>query len=480
MPDNIALLFSLLSGSQADERTRALLKLFLEEFKDLKSRVIDVENTGIIIPPAALAISPAALLYELRSENIKLYWEAGENARWYEIRQGTDWDTAEFRLRTSNLLAFIDPLSVGEYTFLLRAINVDGVYSEDIPITNKPVPPIPGIASVIITIPQMDVPTLTAQVISNYVYLRWTEPSSPFRIVKYNIYKDEVLIGTKSGTFTSIQEIAGGSFVYSVGAVNIIDEEGPRGAVSTIVHSPPDFDLQEEVESDLSGTKVNCILNEAGDKLIVLEQPTQTFQEHFDSQSWASPQAQIDAGYPYFLQESPTSGSYQEEIDFGAIVNNVIVNTRWNEQAIDGSVTTAVQMEVKDNLSDPYSSPSNGPSQFFQSVRYLRITLNFTGGDDTALMLLWGLNISLDVRREIDSGYVTADASDTDGTEVTFNKSFIDIESIKCQAENEDEPVEVDTIFVDDPYPTSFKVKAWDSTGNRITVLCYWQARGIV
>lgn len=409
--------------------------------------------------------TPTGFGFSLNKTNVLLSWDAQADASLYEVRKGTVWDTGTFITKVATISIALDPLTVGSHDYMLKAINSAGVYSDNF-------------ASVVVNIPVLGQPVLTPIVIDNNVNLYWTEPASAFRIDHYKVWRGATLLGTKNGTFTTILEVVGGTYTYKVAAVDIAGNEGPQGVVNAEVRQPPDYELENDFTSALDGTKTNVLL-EAG-KLVCCVDLTETFAAHFTSNAWNHPQDQIDAGYPIYIQPTLNTGSYQEEKDYGTVISNVIVNVAWAEEHLSGNTTIAVQMEVKDAAMDPWSTPTSGANQYFASLRYLRITLNFTQTADTDLLLLSNLRITLDVKIEMDGGTVSALAADSGGTTVTFNKSFRDVRALTATAQNATEPIDVVRDFVDVPNPTTFKVLAFDFAGQRIDATVSWKARGVV
>jgi hypothetical protein len=119
-------------------------------------------------------------------------------------------------------------------------------------------------------------------------------------------------------------------------------------------------------------------------------------------------------------------------------------------------------------------------SVFLNNFRYVRATIDFTENNDKALALFYNLTFSLDVKREMDSGNIIAQATDVDGTVVLLNKAFKDVDSINVTPTKTIEPLTIIYDFVDIPNPTSFKVLVFNSTGVRVTAEVSWQVRGIV
>lgn len=105
---------------------------------------------------------------------------------------------------------------------------------------------------------------------------------------------------------------------------------------------------------------------------------------------------------------------------------------------------------------------------------------SITGSLKHGLIRISNFQISLNVKREVDSGDVAALSTDVSGTAVLFNKAFKDIDSITCTVDSVTEPFTVIYNFVDIPNPTGFSVFVFDTTGNRVSKTVSWKARGIV
>ena len=110
---------------------------------------------------------------------IQLSWSNIAEAQFYEIREGADWDSATYILRTASLSAVLNPRVAGVHSMLISALASNGLYSL-----------IP--TAFTITIPVLGTPSLTTQVIDNAVLLWWTgvATGSVFKINYYNVYND--------------------------------------------------------------------------------------------------------------------------------------------------------------------------------------------------------------------------------------------------------------------------------------------------
>lgn len=459
---------ALLRGLQtSDPRLYDIIRLIAGDLRtinnDLFPIVEQIQTT--ITEPEPAPLVPINFVYTILSTGIKFTWEeADTRTRLCEIRKGTDWDTATFIVRTPSLSAIIDPIASGSHTYLIKAMNSEYTYSADY-------------ATLAVSIPALGTPTVSVSVVDNNVLLTWNTPTSPFGIMHYNLYRDGTKIGENTGTFVALFETSSGTYVYAVEAEDAYGNLGPQGEVTAVVNQPPDFELQDSFISILDGTITNGVLFE--DRLLVCIDPTVTYEDHFLDNLWDDPQEQIDAGYPYYVQPAVLSASYVETHDFGVILTRTIINLTYSSEVMIGTVSISFDIEVSDDGST-WSTPVSGQTLFVESVRYVRITVNFVGADDTSLAWFWNLNCRLDVKVEMDSGRITALASDATGTEVSFNKAFKDVKSITLDAMAASEPLAAMFNFVDIPYPTDFKVLVYDTAGQRVDAEIDWKARGIV
>jgi len=467
MAGNADQIEALLRGLQtSDPRLYDIIRLIAGDLRVINNDLFPIvaELQATVTTPEPAPAVPINFEATIIAAGIRFTWEAGDTiTRIFEVRKGTDWDTATFIVRTPSLSAVIDPIATGSHTYLIKALNSEYTYSE-------------SSVSLVVVVPTIGTPTVSASVIDNNVLLYWTVPTSPFGIVRYYVYKDGTKIGENTGTFIAIFELVSGTFTYAVEALDAYGNVGTRGEVICIVSQPPDFVLEESYTSLLDGTIVNGILFES--RLLVCIDPTVTYEGHFLDNLWDDPQEQIDAGYPYFNQPAVLSAKYVETHDFGTVLTNVILNLTFSFEVIVGTVTVSFSTEFSDDGST-WSTPASGQSLFAESVRYVRTTVTFTGADDTSLAWFWNLVFRLDVKLEMDSGKVSALASDASGTTVSFGIAFKDVKSITLDA-NSTVPLWAMFNFVDAPYPTDFKVLVFDTAGVRADADVSWKARGII
>jgi hypothetical protein len=420
---------------------------------------------------------PTGVTYTILPRSLVISWNASENAAGYEIRSvahGEEeheepvlaWNEAQFVARTSSLSIAINPIETGEFHYLVKAIsrggNLSTLFTEVIVIINRP-------TSV----------NITSSVIDNNVMLRWTNSVTEFQLDYYVVQKDGVEIGRLNGTFISIFENTSGEFQYSVYAVDVAGNTSIPSTIVVAVSQPPDFVLESELESDLDGTLVDVKRETSPQNQLLVSVPTgRTWAEHFTDNTWDTIQDQLDAGFPIYAQPADTSGSAELEFDFGAIFENVIINTFWSEEALDGDVSVTAEIKYSDD-DITYTAYVSGSTLFATSLRYVKVKLTFTGDDTNSLSLIFDVMCSISVKREMDGGTVEVLAADTGGTEVDFNKAFKDVETITVTPLSTVEQVAIYD-FVDDPNPTSFFILLFDDTGARVDGVVSWKARGIL
>src|SRR5580765_8492634 len=110
--------------------------------------------------------------YQTFNELTPWYDTAGVVVKWYTAIIAEDWDSANFRFRTGNLNAIIEPLLEGDHLFLLKAMDSSGTYSTDTLTTR-------------FVVTKVSTTTITKNIIDNNVLLYWTVPVSIFDIKEY-------------------------------------------------------------------------------------------------------------------------------------------------------------------------------------------------------------------------------------------------------------------------------------------------------
>lgn len=458
-----------------DPRLYSALNLLNQQLQNLTRKVepLIIQSEAPEDSAVTDSISAPTATYIFTGTTVRIIWSQSVGAIFYEIRKGTDWDTALFQFRTSNLQADVDPLLEGDHTYLIKSVDIDGNYSTTTFTLTVSVPPI-------LVVP------VTGTVIDNNILISWTPPESAFNIRHYEVYRDGVLLGNQFGTFFTRFEVVSGIYEYSVIAVDIAENRSPESVITLTVSQPPDFVLFDVFISTLNGTYVNAKMDATPepDQIVAPINLTESWQDHFINNSWANIQAQINAGYPIYIQPSNTAStpdaSYEEVVDYGTTIGSSIVAVTYNHilPSPSDDVTVVIKMATStDNIT--YSAFSSGAVQFRTAFRYIKYKLEFTAANNKALILVFELTFNISVKRENDGGEVAAVSTDVSGTSVAFNKAFKDIESITATVKASTTATAI-VNFVDIPNPTGFSVYAFNSAGTRISATVEWAARGIL
>lgn len=443
------------------------LSILLKEQKRVASIIDPKPVLQTKTSQGAIALPPnvSGFIYTTTNRNIVLSWDAPTpEFFYYEIRIGTSWDTASRILTTATLQAILDPILAGTTTYLIKAINSNGAYSA-------------VATSLDVIIPIIGSLTITSALIGSFVLLSWTIPTTTFDIDYYIVARDGVEFSRIKSTFLSTQVFAAGNYTYSVTAYDIIGNASPTANNTVAVPAPADFILKHNFSSAFGGTKVNAIQD--GATLLVCVDTAKTWATHFSSKGWANIQDQINAGYPLYIQPSATTASYKETFDIGVLYTNTVINLSYLYTLISGTFNVGFSTRVSDD-GISWSSPDTNMSFFAASVRYIEVTVSFTGSNDKALMSFYNFNIAVTIKEEMDSGEISAVSTDVNGTVVTFNKSFKDVDSITVSTKTTTEQFTVVYRFNDIPNPTSFSVFVYDTSGIRVSKTVQWKARGIL
>lgn len=207
----------------------------------------------------------------------------------------------------------------------------------------------------------------------------------------------------------------------------------------------------------------------------------ETFEDHFTDNSWDSPQDQIDAGYPLFIQPSASTAQYVHTHDLGAELTTAhLITLNLAKTDVVSGITITPTISISDDNST-WTDYAGVDSVFASNFRYIKITLNASGGG-TALTRVSEVRVVVSIKELRDGGTGYANSGDTGGTTVTFNKTFVDIDGINVTAAHqagETKGITAVYNFTDSPNPTSFTVLLFsNNTGSRINGDFSWSAKG--
>lgn len=333
---------------------------------------------------------------------------------------------------------------------------------------------------------------LYATVIDNNVLLSWKNNPGSLPIDRYELRRGSTwagaeVIGRKDGGFTTVFEApqTQTTYTYWLAGIDTAGNYGTPASVTATVNQPPDYLLATNYVSSFGGTKSNALLDPSG-VLVLPVNTTETFASHFTSRSWASPSAQVSAGYPVFIQPGTTTGYYEEVFDYGATLTAMKLTVSYLLTTVAGTVSAAVTITVA--LDSGFTSgvqTFSGAEAYAVNFRYVKFRVTVTATDDKGVAAMSNLSLKLDTKLKTQTGSVYTNASDTGGTTVyltetklsTGAKTFIDVESINVSAQGTT-PLYAIYDFVDVYQPLSFKVLLFDSSGTRVSGTVSYQVRG--
>ena len=190
--------------------------------------------------------------------------------------------------------------------------------------------------------------------------------------------------------------------------------------------------------------------------------------------TWTTPQLQVDAGYPYVAQPVPTSADIEEVYDLGVVVDSTRITVTLLVNDIVSGMTSSVQISEKKLEGDGWTDFSAGLTDVFATdFRYIKVKVTWTATDKQ-----FGEAITLQtlarVKKKSDEGVITVSSNPT---AVSFNETFLDIESIVLTPEGTVARITV-LDFTDAPNPTDFDIYLFDSDGVAATGDVRWIARG--
>ena len=422
-------------------------------------------STIYILPPSQPVIS-----FDISGPDELLTWTiptSGFIVDRYELRYGTSWFLGTF-VDTTKATGYRRKADyAGSRTYWLVAIDVGG---------NASVP-----TSIVANITEPSaVIGLRVDVIDNNALLYWSPPLvGTLPVDRYEARKGAswaagTVIGSNgNSTFGTVFEQQSGVFNYWISAVDSAGNFGPAANIVATVSQPPDYVLRASISSTFSGTKVNALPSDTS--LIVPVNTTQSWTDHFVSNGYATPQDQIDAGFPIYISPSPSAASYVEDIDYGSVLPATNVTVLMTTEDISGSVTAVCQIEYKTAVGDAWTSCAAGATAVLLSnFRYVRVTYTFTAATSSSLLAIRSLSIKLSIKVRSDNG---AGVAAVGGTVVSFGYPFIAADTPMVQAEGSTPLIPV-VIYVGGVNPTGFTVKLYNLAGTDVGGSFSWFTKG--
>jgi hypothetical protein len=269
-------------------------------------------------------------------------------------------------------------------------------------------------------------------VIDNNVMIYWSLPAPTTLPVSHVIIKrgDDFetaeSIGRKDGAFTTINEVQAGTYTYWLQTVDTDGYESSAVSRTVRVSEPPDFVFHGKKTSTFNGILTSAIVE--NESVVLPVNTSETWEQHFTSRSWTTPQNQIDSGYPRYIQPTAGTGTYRETFDFGTVLASSKVTVNVQGTNISGSPAVSCKIDLSDD--NATWAENEGVFEVFGSnFRYARVTITVTGGDIT-IYRLNSLTCEAAAKLKNDAGFTSCSALDALGTVANFTKDFIDVTSV--------------------------------------------------
>ena len=206
-----------------------------------------------------------------------------------------------------------------------------------------------------------------------------------------------------------------------------------------------------------------------------------SFEDHFLDNSWTTPQNQIDAGYPLFIQPAHPTATFLQTIDLGVeITTSVRVSLLSQIAYIMTGATATYTISLSDD-DITYTDYADVDSVYSSNFRYIKILIE-VASDGIGLVKFNDLKVTVGLKTKRDASSGAALAADSGGTTVNFTRAFVSVESIRVTASHqvgETKGITAVYDFTSVPNPTSFKVLLFsNNTGTRIDGDFSWEATG--
>ena len=457
---------------------------------------------------------------EISPFTVELSWQAVTDLdiSVYEIRRGSVWDGGQVLQVLSALSWQWETRPTGNENIMIKAIDTSGNYSE-----------LESVATLAIQNPSQPSP-LTSKAIHSNVELTWPDSTTSFSIDRYEIRKGNnfdgaQILGSPKTTFMAILESIGGAFTYWVTAIDVQGNKSEPASVLVNVDNPLSFVLQaDQLLSLQDGTAIDMIA-EVGSSITmdselitmdsvvytmdmdtthVLTGPantTETYKEHMDARiaalgydvitmdndtitmdseavtmdSGASiQQLHPDQGFPFYLQPTPSTGTFEQVTDFGGVFGISRIQLTPDITILAGAPTIDYVVSYSaDNITYVDTTGLEATGVDFQFVKVLA---TITSGE-IGLLRINSLRLKLDVKEKQDTGRGTVTDA-VNGAVIEFNKTFVDIQSISVTAAGTGGFVAT-YVFIDTPNPTEFTAFLTDTSGVKQNGDFSWQVWGV-
>jgi len=482
-------------------------------------------------PPA-----PTGLTVQTRPDEIEIRWNAVayDFIDLYVVRIGPDWDTATEEYRNKTLVQFIPPHLAGTYNVMVKTVDQAGRLSDlaagPVPFTVVNPLAVTIIANTVTNTAYLRYGSLalgnpgwTAQTTHRIAYYeiakakqtaapplrRLTPPehilANPARLRAVSLpdpppgtqrvakdppvwpdYDPPTGVGRSSTEFVVLSEQVEGNWRYGVRAVDVAGNMAPWAYVDLLLTPPDNFFQLDHVDDiiplsvlvDALGIDADAEFTyhdgAAAEDHIMAFDTAQTWEGHFTANAWATPQAQVDAGFPLFAQPPSAQGSITFEHDYGQVIPQVRLTLQAARDVLAPTPVVRGLVNIKTLPGDPWTLAFNGlqgsvpPNvRFVQAIVYVE-----PGADGEGMAIMRAVDYTLDVHYVTDQGM---DPVAIGGTFVPFHVDYNVVVNVVTSGAS---PGVAYTNFVIAPDKSGLTLYAFDATGAPMAGSVSWTSRG--
>lgn len=338
----------------------------IRAFDTSRNASVGTLSTSVTILPPIISSAQASIV----GVNVVIDWEEAVVGSWaidgYAISYGDVFASATPAafVKASILTLKVEWLGLRRFWIQVRDVfgNLSTPIAVDVPVS-----------------PPNIVRSLAPLVSDNNVMLRWeaplpsTLPIDHYVVRRGETYAGSEIIGIERGTFSVVFELTAGVYTYWAEAVDSAGNSGAAASTTTSVFEPPDYELVTDITFTAGDTLLN-VIEDAGE-IVGPINTTRTWAQHFEVHDWDTPQDQIDAGFPYFIQPVPAYGRWEKIHDLGTVLNNVLIHLSFNRRDIVPTVELTYKIAYSTDGTS-WTEVENVYAVLAAAVRYIRTRLD--------------------------------------------------------------------------------------------------------
>lgn len=504
--------------------------------KTYQVKAIDSEgNRSGLSEPLVVTVAPPAAVTGFRAtvidNTVMFYWNDADTTlpvAHYELRKGgVDWATASVIGTKQGLFTTVNEVVSGDFVYRIAAVDVAGNVGDSVSVAAKVNQPpdyilmydqFHEVSSLVAnpsnavkldtTTDELLVNVNTSQTWEQHFTSNLLSGIEDFSVAQWNKINTTVVA-------TALTNPAGGS-TSSALTTTIVGNNYVMQTYNTTAHAGKQFTFSVWLKAGTQGGQVTLRLRDGVGAEIAIQTVTPTaswarysvtgtfgaspaanIQVYIDPDNnaaaigttlfawgaqltaggvvapyWNSPNDQVNAGYPIYIQpQALTTTTLTKIVDYGALVANSRILTDIVYRVIQGTPTVSVQIFTSVD-GTTYNSAGIGANLFASNFRYVKIVYTVSGGVISADKM----HLLLDLKERTSGGSVNALASDVGGTRVGIT-GYIDISSIVTSVRGTT-PLTVVVDFVDVANPTEFRVLAFNAAGTRVNAIVDYTLRG--